>query len=384
MSRRRTFAAAMTLAACVLLALLSAGCGEKIAVPHAQGLFSVAAWLDDAQFADDGARQIAQAFGGLFVVSADSLIKRDLEYNQIAGAGGLTDATAVCVDPAGQVVFVWDQGTRELKWYSVSDLALLGSANLPAVQSARALAANLAGIDQAPGARTFVYLADPDSAVVHRYAFDDFNGPTAHGILTRSEGIGARSVHEPWGMATDSGGMMVVCDADTLRNWVVRFDGTPDLEDTAPAGQSAPMRGTAVTFEVTCEPPAATDFVLGDAAICAQSDWVGGPSSEPGLFRAPTAVSVDGSGRIFVADTGNNRVGVFTVDGHYLLQFGDSGSCPTPASLALVDIRVGTGAADVDYAAYAFIVTPGTGQVRRFISSEHYIYIHREPPPVIP
>jgi hypothetical protein len=49
-----------------------------------------------------------------------------------------------------------------------------------------------------------------------------------------------------------------------------------------------------------------------------------------------------------------------------------------------VDIRVGTGADDVDYAAYVFIVTPGTGQVRRFISSEHYIYIHREPPPVIP
>lgn len=384
MSRRGSLAAALGLAACAALALATSGCGVKIAIPHAEGLFSVSAWLDDEQFADADARQITQALGGLFVVAADSLVKRDLEYRQIAGVGGLVDATALCVDPAGQVVFVWDDGTRELKWYSVSDLTALGSASLPHVGSARAIAADSAGIDQVPGARTFVYLADPDSAVVHRYAFDDFNGPTAHGILTRAEGIGARSVHEAWGMATDAGGRMLVCDADTLRNWVVRFDATPDLEDTGPAGQPAPMRGTAATFEVTCEPPAATDFVLGDAAICGQTDWVGGPSSEPGLFRAPTAVSVDGSGRIFVADTGNNRISVFTVDGHYLLQFGDPNSCPSPSSLALVDIRVGTGADDVDYAAYVFIVTPGTGQVRRFISSEHYIYIHREPPPVIP
>ena len=287
--------------------------------------------------------------------------------------------------PNNEVVFVWDQASHDLLWYAVADLAPLGSAHLPAVLDVRAVATDAGGIELVPGARTFVYLADPVAGVVHRYAFDDFNGPTSYGILTRSEGEGARSVHVAAGMATDRDGKLLVCDADTLRNWVIRFDGTPDLEDTTPAtGDEDPLRGTAVPFEVTCEPPAAGDFVIGDAAACGQSGWVGGPSDAAGAFDTPTAVGVDGSGRVFVGDTGNDRIQIFSAAGHYELQFGTAESTPAPTSLAVVDVRVGTGVGDVDYAAYVFVVTPGSGHVRRFISSEHYIYIHREPPPVRP
>lgn len=385
MSRRRALIAALTLVVTAGLILASSGCGEKIAIPQAQGLFSVAAWLEDEVFDDAGARQVAQSLGGLFVVTPDAVTKRDLAYNVVGAAGGLIDATAVCVGPNDEIVFVWDQGTHRLHWYAATDLTSLGSLNLAAVQSVRALAADTLGIKLVPGARTFVYLADPDSTVVHRYAFDDFNGLTPFGILTRAEGEGARSVHEAAGMAVDAEGMLLVCDADTLRNWVVRFDGTPDEDDTTPAVDDVdPLRGNAVEFEVTCEPSAATDFVLGDAAVCGQSDWVGGPSRDAGEFNAPTAVAVDGGGRIFVADKGNDRIQIFSADGYQELQFGTAESCPAPTSLALVDVRIGTGEEDVNYAAYVFMVTPGTGQVRRFISSEHYIYINREPPPVRP
>lgn len=385
MSRRRALLAALTLVAMAGLSLAFSGCGEKIAIPQAKGLFSVAAWLEDEVFEDAGARQVAQSLGGLFVVTPDAVTKRDLAYNVVGVAGGLVDATAVCVGPNDEVVFVWDQGTHNLHWYAATDLTSLGSLNLAAVQNVRALAADTRGIELVPGARTFVYLADPDSTVVHRYAFDDFNGLTPFGILTRAEGEGARSVHEAAGMAVDAEGMLLVCDADTLRNWVVRFDGTPDENDTTPAVDDVdPLRGSAVEFEVTCEPSAATDFVLGDAAVCGQSGWVGGPSRDAGKFNAPTAVAVDGGGRIFVADKGNDRIQVFSAAGYQELQFGTAGSCPAPTSLALVDVRVGTGEEDVNYAAYVFMVTPGTGQVRRFISSEHYIYINREPPPVRP
>lgn len=384
MSRRIALMAVLA-SAVVALILGSAGCGEKIAIPQPQGLFSVAAWLEDEVFDDAGARQVAQSLGGLFVVTADAVTKRDLEYNVVGSVAGLTDATAVCVGPNDEVVFVWDQGTHTVHWYAVADLAPLGSTNLPAVQSVRALAADLRGIEMVPGARTFLYLADPDSAVVHRYAFDDFNGLTPTGILTRAEGEGARSVHEAAGMAVDSEGMLLVCETDTLRNWVIRFDGTPDEDDTTPAVNDIdPLRGRVVEFEITCEPSAATDFVLGDAAVCGQSGWVGGPSRDSGNFTAPAAVVVDGSGRIFVADTGNDRVQIFSPVGHYELQFGTAESCPAPSSMALVDVRVGTNADDVNYGAYVFLVTPGSGQVRRFISSEHYIYVNREPPPVRP
>ena len=380
-----TLTAAVSMLGALALALAGGGCGEKIAIPQPVGLFSVAAWLEDDAFVDPDARQVAQSLAGLFVVTPDSVTKRDLEYNIVAGAGGLTDATAVCVGPNDEVVYVWDQGTHSLHWYAVSDLQELGSAPLPAVLDARQLFADPAGIEMVPGARTFLYLTDPESGVVHRYAFDDFNGPSAFGILTRSEGDGARSVHVAAGMATDAEGYLLVCDADTLRNWVIRFDGTPDLDDTTPAvDDDDPLRGRAVEFEVTCEPSAATDFVLGDAAVCGQSGWVGAPSAEAGEFDTPVAVAVDGSGRIFVADQGNNRVQVFTPGGQYFLQFGTATTCPAPSSLALVDVRVGTGVDDVNHAAYVFVVTPGTGHVRRFISNEHYIYIHREPPPVRP
>lgn len=385
---RRPGAMMAALSAPILVGLLclgAAGCGEKIAIPQPVGLFSVAAWLEDDVFEDAGARQIDESLSGLFVLTADAVTKRDLQYNVVATAGGLGDATALCVGPNDEVVFVWDQAAHDLLWYAVADLAPLGSAHLAAVQSVRSVATDASGIELVPGARTFVYLADPVAGVVHRYAFDDFNGPTSYGILTRSEGEGARSVHEAAGMATDHEGRLLVCDADTLRNWVIRFDSTPDLDDTTPAtGDEDPLRGTAVPFVVTCEPPAATDFVLGDAASCGQTNWVGGPSDAAGAFDTPTAVAVDGSGRIFVGDTGNDRIQIFSAEGNYELEFGTAESCPAPSSLAVVDVRVGTGINDVDYAAYVFVVSPGTGHVRRFISSEHYIYIHREPPPVRP
>lgn len=148
--------------------------------------------------------------------------------------GAVMDATALCVAPQRDVVFVWDQGAHTLLWYATADLALLGQAPLPAVQSVRAMATNAAGIEQVPGAAAFVYLADPDSLVIHRYAFDEANGPIAHGILAWAAGEGARSVHQAAGMATDSDGRLLVCDSEPARNWVIRFDGTPDLEDTTP------------------------------------------------------------------------------------------------------------------------------------------------------
>lgn len=381
----RPLLGALAVAALAVAAL--AGCGQKIAIPQPEGLFSVSAWLEDATFDDPDARQLTQSLGGLFVVTPTAVVKRDLEYNQVARAEGLVDATAVCVDQGDDLVFVWDQGAHELRWFAAVDLAPLGSAPLPAVQSVRAVATDTAGISQVLGAQLYVYLADPDSAVVHRYAFDEFAGPLARGILTRAAGLGTRSVHEAAGMAVDGGGRLLVCDTDTLRNWVIRFDGTPDLEDRTPAPDDQdPLRGSAVVFESTaCLPAPPADYTLGDAAGCGEEDtWVGGPSADAGEFRAPAAVAVDGSGRIFVADTGNSRVQVFDDVGHYTLQFGNTGNCPLPSSLALVDIRTGTGVDDVNHAAYVFALTPGTAQVRRFISSEHYMYIHREPPPIRP
>ncbi len=359
------------------------GCGEKITVPQPVGLFSVSAYNLDQSYSDDSPLQVKVAQGSIFVLTADSLTKRDQEYGRITAQGNLQGPAALCVDGTGELVFVYEQNAGQVSWYATADLSYLGSSAVPEVQAAVAMATNPTGISEEPGARTFLYLSDPTAGVIHRYAFDDFNGLSPYGILARSDGDAARFVHVPAGLATDSEDSLLVCDADTNRNWVIRFFSEPDLEDTTPAaGDQDPWRGRAALFNIpTCVPPAAADFVIGDAATCGQSDWVGGPSDAEGAFHSPQDVAVDGLGRIFVADTGNNRVQVFLPDGNPDLSFGDAEATPGPVSLDVIDVRIGSSAGDIDYAAYVFMVLPAQNEVRKFISSEHYIYLNQEPPP---
>jgi len=377
-------AVATTTSALVAVLLLAlSGCGEKIAIPQPKGLFSVSAYYLETTVEIAGSRSIATAQGALFLVHGDSLSKRNQNFGLIAAVSGLADPRGLCVDDAGQVVFVWEQGAQRLRAYDQSDLAPLNETVLPEIQSGTALTTSRAGIELAPGARTFVYVADPDSGVVHRLAYDDFAGFVSYGILSRSDGDAARFVHEPFGMARDAEDSLLVCDVDTLRNWVIRFNAAPDLSDVAAEpGDPDPWRGRAALFDVsTCNPSAATDFVLGDAAECNESDWQGGPSDGEDAFHAPSSVVVDGLGRLFVADTGNDRIQIFSSRGYFDFLFGSSTLTPKPGSLALIDFRHGGGPDDVNYGAYVFVVFPSSGEVRRFVSSEQYNLNNQDPPP---
>jgi len=367
----------------VLVAGMIAGCGEKIAIPEATGLFSVTGYGLDGTYSDpDGPRQLTLAQGFLFVLTENSLTKRGQGYDPVPDVpvvAGLLDARAICVDERQQIVFVWEQGTQTVSWYSTA-LEVQGFTDLPDVQSAVSMATCPAGIDQVPGARTYLYIADPDSGVIHRYAFDEGAGLSPHGILARSDGDAVRFVHEPAGMIRDHEDSLLVCDADTSRNWVIRFMSEPDLADTTSGPDDPdPLRGYACLFdEATCVPPAATDYVLGNAAICNQTDWVGGTSSVEGEFNAPAAVAVDGLGRIFVTDRGNDRVQIFQADGTYELLFGSSQNMMGPTSLALLDVNRGGGV--VHYAAFVYVVIPESSEVRRFISNEHYYAVNGQLP----
>ena len=50
----------------------------------------------------------------------------------------------------------------------------------------------------------------------------------------------------------------------------------------------------------------------------------GTPGKAPGQFNFPRAVAVDGQGKIYVADSGNNRIQVFNPDGSFLRQWGST------------------------------------------------------------
>jgi hypothetical protein len=370
-------------AACVAAAaVLLVGCGEKIAVPVAEGLFSVNAYYEDAFYADPAVTGLVSFNGVLYMTDGDgNLTKRNLGYEQLEQVQGLEDPVALCPDDDLGLVFVWEQGAGRLSTFTASDLSPAGAALPAGVRSVSHVCASRTGLDLvAPNAHTFLYLADPDSGVVHRFAWYEGGALANMGILCRDGGLGVRFVKDPAGMLRDAEGMLLVCDADTTRNWVIRFDSSPDLTDVSPDPERVdPWRGLAVLFDVaTCNPATEADYVIGDARECGE-DWTGGPSDVLGEFNRPTALALDGLGRIFVADTGNDRIQIFTDRGEYELAVGDAEDSPAPAGLGVVDVRIN--AETVNYAAFIFVISEGGEGVRRFISYDHYIDTNQEPPP---
>jgi hypothetical protein len=373
---------AATLTLMPVLGLVMSGCGDKIAIPQPTGIFSLNQYVALDTFTTTGsALQLTQGRGALFILTTDSLSKRDTRFGLIEQVGGLAGPQSLCVDEQGDFVFVWENDAQRVSWFDAGSLDPVGSTILPDVQTAVAMATNPEGIDQVPGAKTYLYISDPLAGVIHRYAFDEAAGLSPFGILARDSGEGARFVLEAAGMATDSEDFLLVCDADTNRNWVLRFASTPDPSDTSlDPDEPDPMRGYAALFDTaTCDPPAASDFVIGDAAECQESDWVGGPSSEEGEFHANFDVEVDGLGRIFVADTENSRIQQFTPNGVHEIQFICSEPGHGPTSIGLFD-EDGSAPGSIDYGAFLFMTLKGSDTVVKYISYDHYQTIFGELP----
>lgn len=381
MNRRATLL--LPALAAVLAALpFAGGCGDKIAIPEAVGLFSVNAYYHHEALPGAGARQLCIANSLLFVIADDgSLTKRFQNFEETARVDGLADPTAVARDEEHDVIFVWEAGAGRLSAWAAADLAPLGATELPELGTVTHLGAAAAGVDEfAPGAVTFVYLADADSLVVHRYAWSPGAGATPRGILCNDEGVSARAVKLPAGMTADLEGRLLVCDADTSRNWVNRFDPTPTPADTVPGPAPDPLRGTAVIFAPDgCPEPATAAYTLGDAPECGEDGWSGGPSAAAGEFHSPVGVAVDGSGRIFVADRDNARFQVFDAAGAYDLEYNTDSFTAAPAAIAVVDKTVSE--SRVHYGAYVFVVAGESGALHSFISSEEFSRINTGQPP---
>lgn len=370
-----------------LVGIILSGCGEKIAIPEPVGLYSGSPYRIIDTFEDpEGPVQLTIANNTLLVLTPAALTKRDQNYGEIGVVEGLDDARALCVDELEDLVFVYEGGSGTVSWFNTTDLALVGSTVLDAVQDVSSMVTSSVGVEQFPGAESYLYLADPDSAVVHRYAFDPVGGLNPHGILCRANGDAARFVHEPAGLALDSQDSLLVCDMDTNRNWVIRFNSTPDITDTSenPEDQD-PLRGRAALWPVNsgCLPAPAADFVLGNATECGETGWVGGTSTEQAEFNQPQAMAVDGSGRIFVADTGNSRVQVFAATGEYVLLFGNPDVTPQPISLGLIDVISDPANNIVNYGAYVFVLPANANTVLKYISNEQ-ANDEGLPPPEIP
>jgi len=59
---------------------------------------------------------------------------------------------------------------------------------------------------------------------------------------------------------------------------------------------------------------------------------IGSESAEPGRFSDPHAIAIDSTGRVYVADRGNQRMQWFTTAGEFLGEYVVAGEAPpTPA-----------------------------------------------------
>jgi tripartite motif-containing protein 71 len=85
-------------------------------------------------------------------------------------------------------------------------------------------------------------------------------------------------------------------------------------------------------------------------------------AQEAGQFRSPWGIAVDGSGDVYVSDTGNQRVQKFDREGNFITQWGGfgngDGQFNFPYGIA-VDARGGV-----------FVVDSGNTRVQQFIPSE--------------
>ncbi len=366
----------------VVVAGVLSGCGEKIAIPQAEGLFSVTAYTQHGYFEGVGARQLTIANSALFVIGDDGrLTKRNHGLDVLDTVEGLADPTAVTHNEAEDMIFVWEAGESRLSAWASADFAPLGAVVFDGFGDITNIATNTTGVEEfAPDAMTYVYLSDVENMVVHRVAWYGLDLAFPAGILCRDGGLSARSVHLPAAMVADSDGMMLVCDADTGRNWVNRFDPTPDPTDvTADEEDIDPNRGIAVIFSSSlCAPPSVADHVLGNAPECT-GDWEGGPSDLPGEFFSPVGVDVDGQGWIYVSDRDNSRIQIFEATGNYVLHFGDLESTPTPSSIGIID-QPGPGS-EIHYGAFIYFVTGDGGDIAKFISHDHFSHISTQPWP---
>ncbi len=367
-------------------AWLLAGCGEKIAIPEATGLYSGSPYQIAADYSDTTMpRQITVAHNLLFVISNAGLVKRDQSYNLDSSVPGLTSATALCVNEDESLVFVFEETDSRVSWYSTSDLTYLGETAVPEVGTCNAMATCAVGIEQYPGAETYLYLSSPEQGRVYRYAYDAVSGLNPHGILARADGSAARFVHMPTGLARDSQDSLLVADADPGRNWVIRFHAEPDtLDVTADPDDMDEMRGKAALWgnATSCVPHPAGDYVLGNAPDqCGQTEWDPDITDEPGFFDQPQGMAVDGSGRIFVTDRDNSRVQVFDASGDYALLFGNPTSTPEPVSVCVIDKVNGAGANQINYGAYVFIILKDQSTVMKYVSNEQANEDNLPPPP---
>ncbi|WP_020673725.1 NHL repeat-containing protein [Amycolatopsis nigrescens] len=217
----------------------------------------------------------------------------------VLDAGSLNEPQAVAVDGGGNV-FVADTGHNrivEFAWWG-GFLREFGVGELD----------NPRGVAVAGG-----QLLATDTGHERVLRFDLRTGKPAGEITAKMSG--------PQGIAVaDDGGVWVVQNGirDSGRNGIVRYSPAGEPTTTVGYGQYSRFGGLSNPAQVALDPAGRLYVTVPDYGWVAQFR-TGGPflnefgTEGRGLLRFPIGVALDARGRVFVADTGNDRIVQFGV-----------------------------------------------------------------------
>jgi uncharacterized protein (TIGR03437 family) len=209
----------------------------------------------------------------------------------------LAAPTGIVVDPTNGTLYVADTANNRVLRYPspvsqtgrIAPDAVIGQVDFTSSNSAAVTAASLrtpVGLALGPDGNLFV--ADSGNNRVLEFAAGAGTGATAIRVYGQpnfnsslaQNRVSAQTLSAPQGVYVDVSFDLYV--TDTAANRLLIFPNT----------QSAPAAGTAAAF------------VVGQGSF----DGTAGTGTN---FKTPTDVSVNGSGNIFVVDSGNNRVLIF-------------------------------------------------------------------------
>lgn len=213
-------------------------------------------------------------------------------------ASAFNDVEGVAIDPTSGKLFIADNGNNRILRYSSTAAYLSGAAaeavfGQPDFETA-SIAVTAANLDDPAGIHVDsagrLWVADQDNHRVLRFdsASTKLTGANADGVLgqalftTRTAAGGSTGMSAPSSVFVDGQGRLWVVDNENHR--VLRFDAAAAKSNGAPA-----------------------DGVLGQANFTGTLSNRGGATAANSM-RFPWGLSVDSSGRLWVADTGNERL----------------------------------------------------------------------------
>jgi sugar lactone lactonase YvrE/transglutaminase-like putative cysteine protease len=248
-------------------------------------------------------------YDGIFMRQIEVKNRKDEMKEPVAVAADVQNRTYV-LDAGADKVWIFDQDGSLSGQFGVKGKGTEG------FSSPRGLAVD---------SRGNIYVADTGNYKLKKF---DPQGKLVASL--GSEGSGPGQFREPSGLAVDNDGKVFVLDAGkhTLQIF------SCECGDSRPLTPASPRATVNVAKEISAEASAVAvsrrawaivnDSVTAVGVVSGRT--IGSRGSEPAMLKNARGLTLDAAGKFWVADTGNDRLQKFSIEGNLLQVIGKSGS----------------------------------------------------------